>query len=225
MPAVPGYLAHQAPPGRLLADLAPQQALAHLQLTIVRRLEGYLRGEHSGLLPGPGTELGEARLYRPGEDDVRHIDWAVTARTTVPHVRDLIADRELETYALIDMTASMQFGTSVQPGWHPEHDELPRAWDKRDLAVAAVATVGTLTGRQGDRFGGYVLTATGLRRHDARAGRSALYALVRALLREDAEAPLTPGQAREGQVTLGARLHMGTMAARMGRYGVLDFTP
>ncbi|PIE27152.1 MAG: DUF58 domain-containing protein [Micrococcales bacterium] len=186
--SVPGYLAPQAPPGRLLADLAPEEALARLRLTIVRRLDGYLRGEHAGLVPGPGTELGEARVYRAGEDDVRHIDWAVTARTTTPHVRDLIADRELETYALIDLTASMYFGTAVQPGWSPDSEQLPRAWDKRDLAVAAVATIGTLTGRQGDRFGGYVLTADGLRRHPAAAGRSALYSMVRSLLRDEAEA-------------------------------------
>ena len=68
------------------------------------------------------------------------MDWAVTARTTVPHVRDLIADRELETWALVDLSASMDFGTSQL--------------EKRELAVAAVATVGFLTHRLGDRFGG-----------------------------------------------------------------------
>lgn len=182
-----------APPGRLLADLAPPQVLNRLELTIVRRLEGYLRGEHLGLLPGPGTELAEAREYQPGEDDVRHMDWAVTARTTVPHVRDVIADRELETYALIDLTASMHFGTALQPpradaatsvraaGWE-KASAPPAAWDKRDLAVAAVATIGTLTARLGDRFGGYVLTDAGMRRHPARSGRSALYGMVRSML-------------------------------------------
>ena len=100
------------PVGRLLADLAPPEALRALELAIVRRLEGYLRGEHLGLLPGPGSELAEARMYRPGEDDVRHMDWAVTAPTTHPHVRDVVPDRELETYALVDLSGSMQFGTS-----------------------------------------------------------------------------------------------------------------
>ena len=71
--------------------------------------------------------LAEARLYVPGEDDVRRMDWAVTARTTVPHVRDVIADRELETWALVDLSPSMHFGTA--------------ALEKRDLAVAAVATM------------------------------------------------------------------------------------
>ena len=73
-------------------------AIRRLELTVLRRLDGLLQGDHAGLLPGPGTELGDARLYAPG-DDMRRIDWAVTARTTEPHVRDTIADRELELRA------------------------------------------------------------------------------------------------------------------------------
>jgi uncharacterized protein (DUF58 family) len=165
-------------PSRLLGTLAPEDALRRLELTIVRRLEGYLRGEHLGLLPGPGTELAEARLYRPGEDDVRHMDWAVTARTTQAHVRDVVADRELETWALVDLTASMDFGTADR--------------EKRELAVAAVATVGVLTQRVGDRFGGYVLRGQRLRRWPARSGRMALYGLLRSLLDEPRSEPGAP---------------------------------
>lgn len=168
---------------RLLSDLAPPAALRSLELTIVRRLEGYLRGEHLGLLPGPGSELAEARLYRPGEDDVRYMDWAVTARTTQPHVRDVVADRELETWALVDLTGSMRFGTAQR--------------DKRELAIAAVATVGMLTGRVGDRFGGYLLDEDGLHRHPARAGRLALATLLRALL-DQPDHPLEPGREMPG---------------------------
>lgn len=157
-------------PARVLGDYAPEEALRRLELTIVRRLEGYLRGEHLGLLPGAGSELAEARQYRPGDDDVRHMDWAVTARTTVPHVRDVTADRELETWALVDLTASMDFGTAAR--------------DKRELAVAAVATIGVLTQRMGDRFGGYVLRDGRRRRWPARSGRLALYSLLRSLLTE-----------------------------------------
>ncbi|WP_238165846.1 DUF58 domain-containing protein [Kribbella caucasensis] len=152
-----------------ISQLAPERALRRLELTVVRRLEGYLHGEHLGLLPGPGTELAEAREYQVG-DDVRRMDWAVTARTTVPHVRDLIADRELETWALVDLSASMDFGTSQL--------------EKRELAVAAVATVGFLTHRLGDRFGGLMLRDSALRRWPARSGRLALYGLLRALLAE-----------------------------------------
>jgi len=196
------------------AHLAPSQALRGMELTIVRRLEGYLRGEHLGLLPGPGSELAEARLYRPGEDDVRHMDWAVTARTTQPHVRDVVADRELETWALVDLSGSMQFGTS---------DHRGRALDKRDLAVAAVATVGVLTGRIGDRFGGYVLSERGTARHPARAGRMALASLLRSLV-EHPRHQVDPGRATAG-IALGPAIDaLGAAQPRRGlRVVVSDF--
>ncbi|MGP4028122.1 DUF58 domain-containing protein [Actinomadura sp. 3N407] len=151
-----------------LAHLAPERTLRRLQLQVTRRLDGLLNGEHLGLLPGPGTELAEARLYQPGEDDVRHMDWAVTARTTSPHVRDLIADHELEAWVLVDLTPSMDFGTGTMI--------------KRDLAVAALAAVGFLTVRLGDRAGAYLLHADGMRRWPARTGKAAMYALLQAAL-------------------------------------------
>ncbi|TDD14398.1 DUF58 domain-containing protein [Actinomadura sp. KC06] len=171
-----------------LAHLAPERTLRRLELQVTRRLDGLLNGEHLGLLPGPGTELAEARLYQPGEDDVRHMDWAVTARTTTPHVRDLIADHELEAWALLDLTPSMDFGTGTMI--------------KRDLAVAALAAVGFLTVRLGDRAGAYLLHTDGMRRWPARTGKAALYALLQAAL--DAQsvhdgAPRTgPGPGRAG---------------------------
>jgi uncharacterized protein (DUF58 family) len=166
-PPGPGYPAGSVP----LSQLAPEQALRRLELHIVRRLEGFLHGEHLGLMPGSGSDMADARVYNPGEDDVRRMDWAVTARTTIPHVRDVIADRELETWALVDLSASMHFGTA--------------AMEKRDLAVAAVATLGLLTFQAGDRFGGYILSDGRLRRWPARPGRLALFALLRTLLREE----------------------------------------
>jgi uncharacterized protein (DUF58 family) len=112
--------------------------LRRLELMISRRLEGLLHGDHLGLLPGHGSERAESREYRLG-DDVRRMDWAVTARTTVPHVSDMIADRELTTYAVVDLTPSMHFGTHT--------------WEKRDLALAATTAFGVLTTRLGSRFG------------------------------------------------------------------------
>ena len=106
---------------------------------------------------------------------MRRMDWGVTARTTEPHVRDLVADRELETWALVDASASMDFGTA-------------RA-EKRDLAVAAVAAVGFLTAGTGNRLGAYVLRPGGLRLLPARPGRPALLGLVRALLTEPRNPP------------------------------------
>ena len=160
-----------------LNKLAPEAALRRLELTIVRRLEGFLHGDHLGLLPGPGSEANEARLYVPGEDDVRKIDWAVTARTTVPYVRDTVSDRELEVWGLLDVTPSMNWGTE--------------GVTKRDLGIAAIATIGFLSQRMGDRFGGYVMRPASLRRLPARSGRSALYALLRSMLTE----PFVPDHA------------------------------
>ena len=94
-------------------------------------MEGFLHGDHRGLLPGPGSETNDARIYVPGQDDVRKMDWAVTARTQIPHVRDTIADRELEVWALLDVTPSMNWGTE--------------GVTKRDLGIAAIATIGFLT--------------------------------------------------------------------------------
>ena len=86
-------------------------ALRKLELTVRRKLDGVLHGDHQGLVPGPGSEPGDSRIYQPG-DDVRRMDWSVTARTTTPHVRQMIADRELETWLVVDVSASLDFGTA-----------------------------------------------------------------------------------------------------------------
>ncbi|WP_319462163.1 DUF58 domain-containing protein [Micromonospora sp. RTP1Z1] len=172
-----------AEPG--LADLTPDQRLRRLELTVTRRLNGLLHGQHHGLLPGPGSEIAGSREYRPGEDEVRRMDWAVTARTTVPHVREVDADRELTTWLLVDASPSMEYGTA--------------ALDKRELAVAAVAAVGFLTAGVGNRLGAQVLGPDGLRRFPARSGRTHLFGLLRALLAapraggyDEETAPLVP---------------------------------
>lgn len=162
------------PAAPTLTELAPEQRLRRLELIVSRRLDGLLHGQHAGLLPGPGTELRGSREYRPGEDEVRRMDWAVTARTTVPHVREMDADRELSTWLLVDVTASMDFGTAHL--------------DKRELAVAAAAAVGFLAAGSGNRLGAHLVGADGVRRFPARAGREHLLGLLRTLL-TDRESP------------------------------------
>lgn len=193
---------HQPPP---VSQLAPEHALRRLELKVVRRLDGLLHGEHTGLLPGTGSELAEARLYQPGEDDVRRMDWNVTARTTVPHVRDLIADRELETWALLDLSASMDFGTA--------------ALEKRDLAIAALAAVGFLTARLGDRFGAYVLHRGKTRRWPARSGKPALYALLQSI----SNLPRTPADAPDPVLADALRGLVRSRPKRGMRVVVSDF--
>ncbi|GIF78457.1 DUF58 domain-containing protein [Asanoa siamensis] len=174
--------------GTTVRQLAPEERLRRLELLVTRRLDGMLQGQYLGLLPGPGSEFAGSREYRPGEDEVRWMDWAVTARTNVPHVREVDADRELTTWVLVDGSASMDFGTAEV--------------EKRELAVAAVAAVGFLTAGAGNRLGAHVLRQDGVRRVPARTGRVHLQAVLRDLLdaeREPAGAePVGLGTAIEG---------------------------
>lgn len=167
-----------------MADLAPvphladpdglEAALATLELTIRHRVDGLLHGNHLGLVPGPGTEPGEARLYVPG-DDVRRMDWAITARTMQPHIRQTIADRELETWLALDLSASMDFGTA--------------RCEKRDLAVVAAAVFAQLTSGGGNRIGAVIGTGDGITRVPARAGLVAARQLVRTIARTPRSRP------------------------------------
>ena len=162
------------------ADARAEAVLSRLQILVTRKLDGLLQGDYVGLLPGPGTEAGESREYRPG-DDVRRMDWPVTARTTVPHVRRTVADRELETWMALDLSASLEFGTAKLL--------------KRDLALAAAAALTHLTVRGGNRVGAVVGTGGGhTARLPARPGRKEAHGLLRALAR----VPTRPGRADLG---------------------------
>ncbi len=143
-------------------------ALRTLELTVRRRLDGLLQGNHLGLVPGPGSEAGDARIYQPG-DDVRRMDWSVTARTSEPHIRETIADRELETWLVVDLSPSLDFGTG--------------GCEKRDLAVAACAAVVHLTRGGGNRVGAIVATGQELVRLPARGGTVHAHALMRRIAR------------------------------------------
>ncbi len=181
-------------------------ALHDLELRVVRRLEGLLHGEHLGLRPGPGSEPAEARKYQPGEDDVRLMDWAVTARTTEPHVRDLVADRELESWTLVDMSASMDFGTANE--------------EKRDIALGALAAVNVLTQRIGDRFGAHILNRGQIRRWPARSGKAALLTMLSTV----ASAPRQEEPTGDGPTLADAIVDLARMRTRRGlRVVVSDF--
>ena len=167
-----------------LVDHGAERLLRTLELAVMRRLDGMLQGDHQGLVPGPGSEPGEARIYSPG-DDVRRMDWNVTARTGVAHVRSPVADRELETWVVVDLSASLAFGTA--------------SCEKRDLAVAAVAAVGHLTARAGNRIGAVLLHGDHTVRIPARSGRNHLTALLH-------QVALTPPRDGGGPTDLGGAL-------------------
>ncbi len=173
---------------------AVEAAVRELELTVGRRLSGILQGDHLGLLPGPGSEPGEGRPYVPG-DEVRHIDWHLTARSMAPHVRDRVADRELETWLLVDGSASLDFGTADG--------------EKRQLAAAAVAAFGFLAIGGGNRVGALVVTPDGDRLHPARGGRDQVRSLLLDLAGRDRASP--------GRVDLATAMHrLGGLARRRG---------
>jgi uncharacterized protein (DUF58 family) len=128
-----------------------------LKLTVIHRLNGLLSGDHGGLFPGHGTERGEARPYVPG-DDPRHIDWAVTARSHEPHVRDMIADHELDVWLVLDSSSSLGFGTGIA--------------SKHEVAWSAAGAFALLASTGGNRVGAVRTTiAEGSRRPDVYPAR------------------------------------------------------
>jgi len=185
-------------------------ALNTLELTVRRKLDGVLQGSHLGLIPGPGSEPGEARLYQPG-DDIRRMEWSVTARTTQPHVRQMIADRELETWFVVDASASLDFGS----GSHT----------KRDLAVAAAAAVTHLTAGGGNRHGAIVVTGDTVRRIPARAGRAHDRDLLKAIATTHRSAPGVRGDLNPGLEALRRPQRRRGLAVVISDFlGPLDWT-
>jgi uncharacterized protein (DUF58 family) len=178
-----------APPR--VAGAPAEEVLRRLHLDVVRRLDGVLHGDYQGLVPGRGSEPGEARTYVPG-DDVRRIDWNVTARMQEIHVRETTADRELETWVLLDRSASLDFGTA--------------ACEKRDLALAATAAIGFITLRTGNRLGVVLMEGTGLRVLPPGTGRRHLLGTLHAAT----VASATPAV---GQDSLSARSAVGLAGA------------
>lgn len=152
-----------APPASVAAKA---NVLRRLELDVTRRLDGLLTGDYLAVSAGPGTEQAGARLYEPG-DDARRMDWSLTARTLSPHVRTTEADREMETWAVADRSASLDFGTAD--------------CEKRELVLAAVAAFGFLTARHGNRLGVLVAGGDRLTRVPARSGRVGLLAALAAL--------------------------------------------
>lgn len=164
--------------GPALDPGSAEPLLRRLELTVRNRLDGLLQGNYLGLVPGPGTEAGESRQYVPG-DDVRRMDWPVTARTTVPHVRRTIADRELETWLVVDLSASMDFGTGAS--------------EKRELVLAAITAIAHLTVRGGNRVGAVVGNGESAYRIPALPGRAHARYLLRRVAATRRADPATHG--------------------------------
>ena len=112
--------------------------LRRLEWTVLRRLDGQLQGNHRTLWRGGGLDLADLREYQH-HDDVRHIDWNVTARLQVPHVRQFTEDRELSAWFLVDLSGSVDFGSDLQT--------------KTRVAREFVGVLARLLTRHGNRVG------------------------------------------------------------------------
>lgn len=117
-----------------------------LEWTVVRRLDGLLQGDYRTLFRGFGLDLADLREYQPG-DDVRHIDWNVTARLQVPHVREFQEDREVSVWFLLDLSGSVGFGSGEV--------------SKRDLLSDFTTVMGLLLTRYGNRVGAVLYGGSG----------------------------------------------------------------
>jgi uncharacterized protein (DUF58 family) len=134
-----------------------EKVLRRLEWTVMRRLDGLLHGDYRTLFRGAGLDLADLREYQY-HDDVRHIDWNVTARLQVPYVREYHEDRELTAWFLLDLSPSIDFGGAAK---------------KRSLSTEFITVLARLLTRQGNRVGAMfygerldtVVPARGGRRH------------------------------------------------------------
>jgi uncharacterized protein (DUF58 family) len=187
-------------------------ALLHaLQIDVGRRIEGLLAGEYRSSRHGDGVELAQVRPYVPG-DDVRTIEWNVTARTGTPHVRVHLAERVLVTWLVLDTSPSMQFGTADRR--------------KADVAAGVALAIGHLATRRGNRLGLLTFGDRNPRTLPPAQGRHGLIGLLAALQEE-------PEAERVGATSLGTALaRTGATARQRGLVvvvsdfrGPLDWRP
>lgn len=175
--------------------------LRRLEWTVIRRLDGRSQGDFRTTFRGSGIDVRDVREYEVG-DDVRHIDWNVTARMQTPYIRETIADRELETWMLIDRSPRLDFGTA--------------SCEKRDLVLAASAGVGLLTAKGANRVGAMLLRGNELTTVPPRQGRRNLLAILDRVL-------ATPRHDGAGTADLGKGLRqVGAMAPRRGLVVVIS---
>ncbi|MGE3073439.1 MAG: DUF58 domain-containing protein [Dehalococcoidia bacterium] len=163
----------------------PDAILRALDITIGRRMNGLLSGDYRSKALGLGTELAQVREYQPG-DDVRQIDWNVTARTTVPHVRVQVADRVLTTWLMLDTSPSMGFGTADRR--------------KYDVAEGVAIAVGQISTRHGNALGIVSFGGAESRTIPPGQGRKGMLGLLNVLRQE-------PDSVGSGPTSLGAAIH------------------
>ena len=146
---------------------APERILQRIDWQIIRRLDGRLQGDYRSLFYGYGVDFSDLREYQP-YDDIRYIDWNVTARMDTPYIRQYTEDRDIAAWFLLDLSPSVDFGT-VQT-------------EKRAVLIDFVATLSRLLTRHGNRVGALFFGNRVERIIPARAGRDQVLHLINDLL-------------------------------------------
>jgi uncharacterized protein (DUF58 family) len=175
-----------APGAASLVDAAaPESAervLRRLEWTTIRRLDGLLQGDYRTLLRGSGLDLADLREYQH-HDDVRHIDWNVTARMQIPHVRVFTEDREMAAWFLLDLSPSVDFGSGEQR--------------KLNVSAEFVAVLARLLTRHGNRVGAMLYGAGVDTVIPTRGGRRHVLHLLHAIRERPAPTESGPTRLRD----------------------------
>ena len=159
---------------------APERILQRLDWQVVRRLDGLLQGDYRSLFHGTGLDFAALREYQFG-DDVRAIDWNVTARMNTPYVREFHEDRDITAWFLLDVSPSVDFGT------------VPAEREKRTVLIDFAATLARLLTRRGNRVGTMVFAGREIHTVPAGNGRIHVLRMIEDLVRQPRldGAPLT----------------------------------
>jgi uncharacterized protein (DUF58 family) len=152
--------------------LTPERVLRRLEWRVIRRLDGRLQGDYRTMFRGSGVDFVDLREYQP-EDDLRHIDWNVTARMDTPYVREYIEDREVTAWLLLDRSASMGFG--------------PVDRRKHVVLTEVAATISQLLARGGNRIGAVLFDTRIEQTIPPGQGRNQVLRITSSLMRPPAE--------------------------------------
>jgi len=160
------------------AAAGTERALRRLEWTVIRRLDGLLQGDYRTLMRGTGLDLADLREYQH-HDDVRHIDWNVTARLQVPHVRVFTEDREMAAWFVLDLSRSVDFGSGTRA--------------KREISTGFVGVVARLLTRHGNRVGALIYGSELEAVIPPRTGRAHVLHLLHAMERRAEAKGAKPG--------------------------------
>jgi uncharacterized protein (DUF58 family) len=158
----------------------PERILLRLDWNVIRRLDGLLQGDYRTLFYGFGVDFADLREYQP-QDDIRYIDWNVTARMDTPYVRQYVEDREITAWFLLDLSPSVDFGAVETQN------------EKRTMLVDFVTVLARLLTRHGNRIGAMMFGDKIQHTVPARGGRMQVLRLINDLLKQPrlSRAPLT----------------------------------